>query len=197
MSSSTKNAIQKTQQEEYDKKWENPMKRPYLEKIVLNIGVGAGGEELERAVTILESITGKNALKTISKKNIKEFNLRKGRPIGTKITVRGKEAEKLLQRLLVVNNNKILRKSFDNYGNFGFGITEHISIPGIEYESTLGIWGLDVCGRIVRPGIRVKYRRKSRAKIPKYHYVSREEAQFFLEKNFGVNVVKVLDLEFI
>ncbi|MFX1410146.1 MAG: 50S ribosomal protein L5 [Promethearchaeota archaeon] len=197
MSSSTKKAIQKTQQEEYDKKWENPMKRPYLEKVVLNIGVGAGGEELERAVTILESITGKNALKTISKKNIKEFNLRKGRPIGTKVTVRGKEAEKLLQRLLVVNNNKILRKSFDNYGNFGFGITEHISIPGIEYESTLGIWGLDVCGRIVRPGIRVKYRRKGRAKIPKHHYVSREEAQYFLKKNFGVVIVKELDLEYI
>ncbi len=197
MSTRTKKTIQKTQLKEYEKMWENPMKRPYLEKLVLNIGVGAGGEELERAVTILESITGKKAIKTISKKNIKEFNLREGRPIGTKITVRGNEAEKLLQRLLIVNNNKILRKSFDNYGNFGFGIKEHISIPGIEYESTLGIWGLDVCGRIIRPGIRVKYRRKSRAKVPKYHYVSREEAQFFLEKNFGVNVVKVLDLEYI
>ena len=197
MSTRTKKTIQKAQLKEYEKMWENPMKYPYLEKIVLNIGVGAGGEELERAVTILESITGKKAIKTISKKNVKEFNLRKGRPIGTKITIRRKEAEKLLKRLLIVNNNKILRKSFDNYGNFGFGIKEHISIPGIEYESTLGIWGLDVCGRIVRPGIRVKYRRKSRAKIPKYHYVSREEAQFFLEKNFGVNVVKVLDLEFI
>ena len=197
MSTRTKKTIQKAQLKEYEKMWENLMKRPYLEKLVLNIGVGAGGEELERAVTILESITGKKAIKTISKKNVKEFNLRKGRPIGTKITVRGKEAEKLLQRLLIVNNNKILRKSFDNYGNFGFGIKEHISIPGIEYESTLGIWGLDVCGRIIRPGIRVKYRRKSRAKVPKYHYVSREEAQFFLEKNFGVNVVKVLDLEYI
>jgi large subunit ribosomal protein L5 len=197
MSTKTKKTIQKAQLKQYEKIWENPMKRPYLEKLVLNIGVGAGGEELERAVTILESITGKKAIKTISKKNVKEFNLRKGRPIGTKITVRGKEAEKLLQRLLIVTNNKILRKSFDNYGNFGFGIKEHISIPRIEYESTLGIWGLDVCGRILKPGIRVKYRRKNRAKVPKHHYVSREEAQFFLEKNFGVKVVKVLDLEFI
>ncbi|MFX0041375.1 MAG: 50S ribosomal protein L5 [Candidatus Hodarchaeota archaeon] len=197
MSTKTKKPNQKAQLKQYEKIWENPMKRPYLEKLVLNIGVGAGGEELERAVSILESITGKKAIKTISKKNIKEFNLRKGRPIGSKITVRGKEAEKLLKRLVIVTNNKILRKSFDNYGNFGFGIKEHISIPGIEYESTLGIWGLDVCGRIIRPGIRVKYRRKNRAKIPKHHYVSREEAQFFLEKNFGLKIVKVLDLEFI
>lgn len=197
MSTKTKKTTQKTQLKEYEKMWENPMKRPYLEKLVLNIGVGAGGEELERAVTILESITGKKAIKTISKKNVKEFNLRKGRPIGTKITVRGKAAEKLLQRLLVVTNNKILRKSFDNYGNFGFGIREHISIPGIEYESSLGIWGLDVCGRIVRPGIRVKYRRKKPSKIPKHHYISRDEAQYYLQKNFGVNLVKELDLEFI
>lgn len=197
MSTRTKKTIQKAQLKEYEKMWENPMKRPYLEKLVLNIGVGAGGEELERAVTILESITGKKAIKTISKKNIKEFNLREGRPIGTKITVRGNEAEKLLQRLLIVNNNKILRKSFDNYGNFGFGIIEHISIPGIEYDNTIGIWGLDCVGRVVRPGMRVKFRRKARIKIPKHHYISREETQYFLIQKFGVEIVQKLDLEYI
>jgi large subunit ribosomal protein L5 len=197
MSTETKKSVQKAEIEKFDKLWENPMKKPYLEKIVLNIGVGSGGEELERAVSVLETITGRNALKTLSKKNVKEFNLRKGRPIGTKVTVRGNEAEKLLRRLLIINNNKILRKSFDNYGNFGFGIKEHISIPGIEYDSNLGIWGLDVVGRFVRPGMRVKYRRKSQAKVPKHHYISREESQYFLEKYFGVNIVKELDLEYV
>lgn len=187
----------KTKKTNFEDTWKNPMKRPYLEKIVLNIGVGAGGEELERAATVLEQITGKKAVKTISKKNVKEFNLRKGRPIGTKLTIRGKEAEKLLKRLLIVNNNKILRKSFDNYGNFGFGVTEHISIPGIEYDTEIGIWGLDVCGRIVRPGMRVKNRRVKKAKIPKEHYVSREEAQEFLKEHFNVQIAKKLDLEFI
>ncbi|MCK4480626.1 MAG: 50S ribosomal protein L5 [Candidatus Lokiarchaeota archaeon] len=197
MSTKTKTKIPLALSKEFEENWKNPMKKPYLEKLVLNIGVGVGGQELEKAATVLETIAGQKAIKTLSKTNVKEFNLRKGRPIGTKITIRGQNAEKLLKKLLIVNSNKILRRSFDNYGNFGFGIKEHISIPGIEYESTLGIWGLDVCGRIIRPGIRVKYRRKSRAKVPKYHYVSREEAQFFLEKNFGVNVVKVLDLEYI
>ena len=187
----------KTQLPNYDEIWENPMKRPYLEKVVLNIGVGAGGEELERAITVLETITtGKKAVKTISKKNVKEFNLRKGRPIGTKVTVRGTDAEKLLQRLLIVNNNKILKKSFDDYGNFGFGITEHISIPGIEYDGVTGIWGLNICCRIVRHGLRVRYRRKSRSKITKHHYVSRAEAQYFLEKKFNVQIVKKLGLEY-
>ncbi|MFX1233610.1 MAG: 50S ribosomal protein L5 [Promethearchaeota archaeon] len=196
MSVKTKKKTPKEQTEQFEKIWDNPMKRPFLEKLVLNIGVGSGGEELERAVKVLETITGRQPVKTLSKKNIKEFNLRKGRPIGTMVTIRGEEAEKLLKRLLIVNNNKILRRSFDNYGNFGFGITEHISIPSIEYDNLIGIWGLDVGGRIIRPGMRIKYRRQARAKIPKDHYVSKIEAQYFLEKNFGVEIVEQLDLEF-
>ncbi|MFX1346360.1 MAG: 50S ribosomal protein L5 [Promethearchaeota archaeon] len=196
MSAITKKKGPSVKSLEFDEKWKNPMKKPFLEKIVLNIGVGSGGEELEKAVTVLEQITGRTPVKTVSKVNVKEFNLRKGRPIGCKITIRGKEAERLLKRLLIVNNNKILRKSFDNYGNFAFGIDEHIKIPQTEYEASLGLWGLDVCGRIARPGMRVKYRRKARSKIPKNHYVSRAEAHYFLEQNFGVGIVKRLELEY-
>jgi large subunit ribosomal protein L5 len=197
MSATTKKKTVSTQSKEFDEKWKNPMKVPYLEKLVLNIGVGAGGEELEKAVNVLEQITGKTPVKTLSKVNVKEFNLRKGRPIGCKITVRGKEAEKLLTRLLIVNNNKMLRKSFDNFGNFAFGIDEHIKIPQTEYEANIGLWGLDVCGRIARKGMRVKYRRKARSNIPRHHYVSRAEAHYFLKQKFGVDIVKVLDLEYI
>ena len=197
MSTKTKNKIPLALSKEFDEKWKNPMKKPYLEKLVLNIGVGVGGEELEKAVTVLETIAGQKAIKTISKINVKEFNLRIGRPIGTKITIRGQNAEKLLKKLLIVNNNKILRRSFDNYGNFGFGIIEHISIPGIEYDNTIGIWGLDCVGRVVRPGMRIKFRRKARTKIPKHHYISREETQYFLIQKFGVEIVQKLDLEYI
>ena len=197
MSAKTKKKVPSVESKEFDEKWKNPMKKPFLEKIVLNIGVGAGGEELEKAVTVLEQITGRTPVKTVSKVNVKEFNLRIGRPIGCKITIRGKEAERLLKRLLLVNNNKILRKSFDNYGNFAFGVDEHIKIPQTEYEASLGLWGLDVCGRLARPGMRVKYRRKARSKIPKHHYISRAEAHYFLKQNFGVGIVKKLDLEYI
>jgi len=197
MSAKTKKKTTSTTSKEFDEKWKNPMKKPYLEKIVLNIGVGGGGEELEKAVGVIKQITGQVPLKTLSKVNVKEFNLRIGRPIGCKITIRGNEAEKLLKRLLIVNNNKILRKSFDNFGNFAFGIDEHIKIPQTEYEASIGLWGLDVCGRIIRPGMRVKYRRKGRSKIPKHHYISRMESQYFLKQKFGVDIVKKLDLEYI
>jgi large subunit ribosomal protein L5 len=196
MSSRAKRKLKAEDPQYFEDQWKNPMKKPFLEKLVLNIGVGAGGEELEKASTVLESITGRSAVKTISKKNVKEFNLRKGRPIGTKVTVRGIEAEKLLKRLLIVNNNRILNKSFDNYGNFGFGITEHITIPGVEYDNLIGIFGLDVVGRLVRPGMRVKYRRKQKAKIPYHHYVSKKEAQYYLKSQFGLKIVDKLDLEY-
>jgi large subunit ribosomal protein L5 len=197
MSTKAKKKALKLQEKEYIEIWKNPMKKPYLEKIVLNIGVGSGGEELERAFTVLQTISGKSPVKTLSKKNVKEFNLRKGRPIGTMVTVRGAEAEKLLKRLLIVTNNKILRKSFDNFGNFGFGITEHITIPGIDYETEIGIWGLNVVGRITRPGMRVRYRRIKKTKVPLHHYVSRDEAQYFLRKNFGVDIVEKIELDYI
>ena len=196
MSTTSKKKTGIVEASQFEEIWKNPMKKPYLEKLVLNIGMGGGGEELEKASTVLETISGKKAIKTISKKNVKEFNLRKGRPIGTKVTIRGEEAGKLLKRLLIVNNNKILRKSFDNFGNFGFGITEHITIPGVEYDNLIGIFGLDVVGRIVKPGMRVKYRRKQKAKVPRHHYVSKAEAQYFLKSNFGVEVVEKLDLEY-
>lgn len=184
--------------EEFENLWSKPMQKPFLEKIALNIGVGNSGEELERASTVLDTIVGRASVKTLSKKNIKEFNLRKGKPIGTKITVRGEEAETLLKRLFIVNNNKMLRKSFDNFGNFGFGIKEHITIPGVEYDTLIGIFGLDVVGRIVRPGMRVKSRKKQPAnKIAKHHYVTRAEAQYFLTKNFNVEIVKKLETEYV
>lgn len=183
-------------EKEYDEMWKNPMRRPFLEKIVLNIGVGSGGEELERAVEVLRSISGKEPRKTLSKSNVKEWALREGRPIGAKVTIRGSDAEKLLKRLIIVNNNRLLERSFDNFGNFGFGVQEHISIPQVEYDSTLGIWGLDVTGRLVRPGMRVRTRRINRSKIPRDHYVSEEEAKYFLKKNYNIKIVKKLELDY-
>ncbi|MFX1570374.1 MAG: 50S ribosomal protein L5, partial [Promethearchaeota archaeon] len=89
MSTKAKRRIPNELIKKYEENWKNPMKKPYLEKLVLNIGVGIGGQELEKAVTVLETISGRRPIKTLSKKNIKEFNLRKGRPIGTMVTLRG------------------------------------------------------------------------------------------------------------
>ncbi|MCK4237758.1 MAG: 50S ribosomal protein L5, partial [Candidatus Lokiarchaeota archaeon] len=135
-------------------------------------------------------------VRRLAKKSVKEWGIRQGGPIGVMVTVRGEAAIRLLKRLLIVYNNRILRRSFDDYGNFSFGIDEHISIPGVEYDSTIGIWGLNMSGRIVRKGMRVRTRRKKRTKIKKDHYVKREETQFFLKKFFKARIVRRLEIEY-
>lgn len=195
-SKKAKMAKQKKIEQEFIEDWKNSMRHPYLEKIVLNIGVGTSGEDLERASLVLKDITNQTPSRRVASKSVKEWGIRQGVPIGVMVTVRGEAAERLLKRLLIVYNNRILTKSFDNYGNFSFGIEEHISIPGVEYDNTIGIWGLNVAGRIVRKGMRVKTRRKKRTKIKKTHYISKEEAQFFLKKFFKARIVKRLEIEY-
>lgn len=195
-SKKAKAAKLKESEQNFETNWKNPMRSPYLEKIVLNIGVGTGGEELERASQVLEDLTKQKPVRRLAKKSVKEWGIRQGGPIGVMVTVRGEAAIRLLKRLLIVYNNRILRRSFDDYGNFSFGIDEHISIPGVEYDSTIGIWGLNMSGRIVRKGMRVRTRRKKRTKIKKDHYVKREETQYFLKKFFKARIVRRLEIEY-
>ena len=93
-------------------------------------------------------------------------------------------------------DNRILRNSFDNFGNFSIGVDEHIKLPDTKYIPELGITGFDTAVRIVRPGYRVKIRRKQRAKIPKHHYVSKYEAMEFMKKTFKVEIVDVMEERF-
>jgi len=195
-SKKAKAAKLKKSEQNFEADWKNTMRFPYLEKIVLNIGVGTGGEELERASQVLEDLTKQKPVRRLAKKSVKEWGIRQGGPIGVMVTVRGEAAIRLLKRLLIVYNNRILRRSFDDYGNFSFGIDEHISIPGVEYDSTIGIWGLNMSGRIVRKGMRVRTRRKKRTKIKKDHYVKREETQYFLKKFFKARIVRRLEIEY-
>lgn len=86
-------------------------------------------------------------------------------------------------------DNKVSRKSFDVHGNFAFGIKEHIEIPGVKYDPEIGIFGMDVCVSLTRPGYRVKERRIGKAKVGSKHVLTPEEAIVFVKDNFGVEVV--------
>jgi large subunit ribosomal protein L5 len=79
--------------------------------------------------------------------------------------------------------------AFDDQGNFSFGIKEHIDVPGVKYDPEIGIFGMDVCVSLCRPGYRIKYRRRETRRIPKAHRVTREEAINFMSEKFGVRVV--------
>jgi large subunit ribosomal protein L5 len=98
------------------------------------------------------------------------------------------KAAQVLERALAAVDFKIKKSSFDEFGNFSFGIKEHISLPGVKYDPALGIFGFDVCVTIERPGYRVMRRRRKRSSVGKDHRVTREEGMKFVEEVLGVKI---------
>ncbi|NHJ87390.1 MAG: 50S ribosomal protein L5 [Asgard group archaeon] len=172
------------------KDWtDHVMRKPKISSLIIHCSVGESGEALERVKQIIESIGEMKSVETRAKRTYREFGVRKGEPIGTLVTIRDqKKISKLIPRLFDVRDNKISQRSFDNEGNFGFGIKEHINIPGTKYDPNLGVTGLDVLIHLERPGYRVKRRFRSPKKIPVKHRISKEEAIVFAETELGLTV---------
>ena len=98
------------------------------------------------------------------------------------------KAEEFLKNALQAKDNTILEKSFDNNGNFGFGIREYIDLPKTKYDPKLGIRGFDVLVSLQRPGFRVKRRKLKKTRIPHKHKITKDEAIEFVKNKFGVVV---------
>jgi large subunit ribosomal protein L5 len=172
------------------KKWEKqPMLQPRIEKVVVNLNVGKSGEPLEKAFKVLQEITGQKPVKKNAKTSIRDFGIRKGEPIACVVTLRRQPAIAFLKKVLPVIDNRISKSSFDDRGNFAFGLKEHIEIPGVKYDPDVGIFGMDICVTINRPGDRVADRRKRKAKVGHKHVLTPEESIFFTKKILGVEIV--------
>jgi len=170
------------------KKYENPMLKPRIEKVVVNCSVGKSGEPLDRAMKILQELTGQKPYVRRAKKTIRDFGIRRKEPIACVVTLRGEKAKEFLIRALQAVDNRISKSSFDEHGNFSFGIKEHIDIPGIKYSPELGIIGMDVSVVLERPGYRVKRRRRAKSKIGTEHLLSPDEAISFIREEFNVEI---------
>jgi large subunit ribosomal protein L5 len=176
-------------EDEIRKKWETqPMLKPRIEKVVVNLSVGKSGEPLEKATTVLKEITGRTPCKRKAKTSIRDFGIRKGESIAAIVTLRKQEAIDFLKKVLPVVENKISRKSFDNQGNVSFGLKEHIEIPGVKYDPDIGIFGMDVCVTVTRPGYRVKNRKIRKTKLGSKHVLKPEESIAFVKDTLGVEV---------
>ena len=167
---------------------ESPMKKISLDKIVLNMGVGKSGDAIEIAKRALEQITGKKPSSRNAKETQRDWGIRKGEPIGVSVTVRGEDAITLLKRLFEAKGDIVKDKSFDNFGNYSFGINEHIDIPGVKYEPQIGILGLGISITLSRPGFGIRKRSKHKASVGKSHIITSQEAKDYLVKEFGVTV---------
>jgi large subunit ribosomal protein L5 len=168
---------------------ENPMKKISLGKVVLNMGLGRSGDVIQVAKNALKQISGKEPASRAAKETQRDWGIRKGESIGVAVTVRGEEAVELLKRLLEAKGNEVKGKSFDNFGNYSFGINEHIDIPGVKYDPKIGILGLGVSISLTRPGYGIRTRSKHKASLGKNHIIKSEEAKDYLIKEFGVTVV--------
>ena len=167
---------------------EHVMRRIRLEKIVLNMGVGQSGPAIEAAKKALEQISGHRPCPRSARDTQRDFGVRKGEPIGVAVTVRGGQAEALAARLFEAKGNSIAGRSFDNFGNFSFGIREHIDIPGVKYDPSIGIIGLDVCVSLSRPGYGIRKRSKHKARVGRSHRITAGEARRFVAGRFGIEV---------
>ena len=168
----------------------NPMRRVYLEKVVLNMGMGRSGDAINIAKKALEQITGgRKPCQRDARGSQRDWGVRKGEPRGVSVTVRGEEARALLKRLLEAKGNAVNGRSFDNFGNYSFGIGEHIDIPGVKYEPQIGILGLGVSVALARPGYSIRKRSKHKASVGRAHAITSAEAQEFVASEFGVQVV--------
>ncbi len=133
--------------------YKSVMQTPKLEKICVNRGVnGAVADKkiVDVAVDELSNITGQKAVSTQSKKDISNFKLRKGMPIGARVTLRGEKMYEFLDRLIAValprvrDFKGISDKAFDGRGNYTLGVTEQIIFPEIDIDKVTKITGMDI-----------------------------------------------------
>ena len=133
--------------------FDNPMRIPRINKIVLNIGVGealTNSKAMEGATSDLMTISGQKPIVTRARKSIAAFKIREGNSIGTSVTLRGARMYHFLDRLINValprirDFRGIQRRGFDGRGNFSIGIREQVIFPEIDYNQIDRIRGLQV-----------------------------------------------------
>jgi large subunit ribosomal protein L5 len=133
--------------------YDNPMRVPRLDKIVLNIGLGealSNAKAVDAAVGDLQLITGQKPIVTRAKRSIAQFRVRTGNPIGVKVTLRGERMWDFLERMtrLALPRIRDFRgvpgRSFDGRGNYSLGLREQLAFPEIDYDKVDRLRGLEI-----------------------------------------------------
>jgi len=133
--------------------YDNVMQVPKLEKIVISKGVGAAVNDkklIDHALNEVTEISGQKAIATMSKKDVASFKLRKGMPVGVKVTLRGEKMYEFLDRFVttalprVRDFNGVKSTGFDGRGNYNLGVTEQIIFPEINIDKINKISGMDI-----------------------------------------------------
>jgi large subunit ribosomal protein L5 len=164
------------------------MRAIHIDKVVVHMGVGESGEKLVKAENIMKTITGQMSIRTIAKQTQPAFSVRKGAPIGCKVTLRGKTARDFFATAVGILNKTVFESQFDKSGNISFGVEEHTDFPGMSYDPQIGIFGMDVNVVLERKGIRIARRRAEQKKLPSKQRVTKQDAIAFLKEEYQVEV---------
>lgn len=163
---------------------------PRIDKVVVHVGVGESGQRLVNAETIMKAITNQQPVRSISKKTLPTFNIKKDEPIGAKLTLRGKAAEDFLVLAFKATDNSLYKSQFDQQGNFSFGVEEHTDFPGMRYDPEIGIFGMDVSVALKRAGYRIARRRVVQKKLPAKQRLGKDDTVEFVKKKFGIEILE-------
>lgn len=164
----------------------NRMQELYVDKVVVHMGVGESGERLVKAEDLMREITGQEPIRAIAKRTQPAFGIRKGAPIGCRVSLRGKNAENFITTALDIIGRRLSSRQFDINGNFSFGIEEHTDFPGQSYDPMIGIYGMDVNVVLERRGIRIARRAAQRRKLPIKQRVTKDDAIAFMADRYKV-----------
>ncbi len=168
----------------------NVMLEPRIDKVVVHVGVGESGQRLVNAETILKAITHQTPVRSIAKKTLPTFGIKKREPIGAKLTLRGQAAEDFLIVAFKAAGNSLRMSQFDEQGNFSFGIEEHTDFPGMKYDPEIGIFGMDVSVAMKRAGYRIARRRVAQKKLPQRQRLNKADTMGFVQKKFSVEILE-------
>jgi large subunit ribosomal protein L5 len=168
---------------------ENEMKQIQIAKATVNINIGQVGDDVEKAFSLLEKLTDKQPIRVESGDAAKSFGVREGLNVGSMVTLRGEEAKAFLEKVLPAVD-EISADAFDGNGNFSFGISEYIDVPGVDNDADIGMMGFEVAVNLERPGYRLKKRDHKPNEIGNEHKVSDKEGKEFIKENFEVEVTE-------
>jgi large subunit ribosomal protein L5 len=133
--------------------YKNRLQVPRVTKVVVNVGMGEGAEDVKKLEVVakeLEQITGQHAVLTRAKKDISSFKLRKGSPVGCKVTLRKAKMYEFLDRLINValpslkDFRGVSNKAFDKANNYTLGLQEQTIFPEIDYDKVPKVHGMDI-----------------------------------------------------
>lgn len=169
----------------------NPMLMPRITKVVVNIGVGEGGDRLANAEKVLKVVTGITPVRTLGKQQNRDLKVRIGFPIGCKATMRDPETiNNFLKNAFWVRENIIPTWNFDRTGNLSFGIPDYTDFPDQKYDPDIGIFGMDINVVLERPGHRVSRRRRRSAKVAQNHRTNADDARAWFVEKFGITIME-------